>query len=560
MNIRGIRAKLVAGFALIAVILFMITSILFYQLNIMEEELNQMMTVEFQLYSINHKIAFNIAERSSNLRGYFLTGEEEYFHRYAYLSEENNELFQQLFNIVDEEQDRLLQARVNNWERIALETVIPMYQQGEIETAIFMMTSSLAPEGASLIYIAEGRANNRENTLTGLSNDLLRRQQQIRYLLMSSSGIGLLLAIILAVWISNIITKPINQLLDTVEKIAKGDLTQEVTITTKDEIYKLGQAVNTMAGNLKNLIGTTGTIAEQVAVTSQQLSASSQEVSAASEEVSSTITEVARATSEQAMTIHQSNENISNISLNMKEVSQNIDSIENASANNLDSAQEGMTASKAAVEKMSSIKDSTEKTADVILTLNKGSQEIEKIVETISAIAEQTNLLALNAAIEAARAGEAGRGFAVVAEEIRKLAEQSANSSNQITQLILAIQSQVQDAVDAMNLNNKEVEAGVGIVIESSNKFEKILEEAGNVVKQVENTTAITKKVVDSIDEITNSFEIISAISQDTAASSEEVSASAEEQTSTVEEIANAAGNLASKAEELIKSIDIFKI
>src|SRR5690606_19388157 len=148
-----------------------------------------------------------------------------------------------------------------------------------------------------------------------------------------------------------------------------------------------------------------------------------------------------------------------------------------SSKNTLDSAQEGILSSKDAVAKMNNLKIYTEKAAEEIFKLDEASKEIEKIVVTISDIAEQTNLLALNAAIEDARAGEAGRGFSVVAEEVRKLAEQSGQSSRQIAELISNIQYEIDETVKAMESNNREVDSGVHSVTESSNKFSDILNE-----------------------------------------------------------------------------------
>lgn len=353
--------------------------------------------------------------------------------------------------------------------------------------------------------------------------------------------------------------KPIKTLIGVTQKVASGDLTQNIVVNTKDEISILANSFNAMTSNLRDVISRAGNVSEQVAATSQQLSAASEEVSASAEEVANTIIEVSRSAQNQFDSIEESRNTMDSMVENIKNVTLNIDNINASSRNTLDSAEEGILASKDAVEKMSNLKVSTEKTAEEIFKLNESSREIEKIVVTISDIAEQTNLLALNAAIEAARAGEAGRGFSVVAEEVRKLAEQSSQSSRQIAGLILNIQHEINTTVKAMDLNSKEVESGVKIVGESSNKFSDILKEINIIAKQIEGVTELTHRVYTDATEVTDGFDTMSELSLETVKSSGNVAASSQEQTAAMEEIASATTNLASTASELRDSISTFK-
>lgn len=353
--------------------------------------------------------------------------------------------------------------------------------------------------------------------------------------------------------------KPIKELINVTEKVASGDLTQKITINTKDEISILANSFNIMTSSLRDVISRAGNVSENVATISQQLSASSEEVSASAEEVASTITQVSITAQNQFDSIEVSRDVMDTMAKNIKNVTTNIGNINISSKNTLDSAQEGILSSKDAVEKMNNLKDSTEKTAEEIFKLNESSREIEKIVVTISDIAEQTNLLALNAAIEAARAGEAGRGFSVVAEEVRKLAEQSSQSSRQIAELISNIQYEINETVKAMESNNKEVKYGVASVTESSNRFSDILNEINIIAGQVEEVTTLTHGVYTNASEVTDSFDIMTDLSRETVDSSSNVAASSQEQTAAMEEIANAAASLATTASELRDSILIFK-
>ncbi len=172
---------------------------------------------------------------------------------------------------------------------------------------------------------------------------------------------------------------------------------------------------------------------------------------------------------------------------------------------------------------MNSIALNSEKTSQTIGELGKQSNEIGNIVSTITSIAEQTNLLALNAAIEAARAGEHGRGFAVVADEVRTLAEQSAEAANEVTLLIKAIQVGISGAIDAVEASHKEIGEGVKV--------------AGNAGK--------------SLEAIITAIEHISTVLQDTAAGAEESSAGVQQVTGSTDQIAAFAQQISGASQEL---------
>ena len=351
---------------------------------------------------------------------------------------------------------------------------------------------------------------------------------------------------------------PINKLIAVSNKVAQGDLVQDISVKTKDEIGILANSFNIMISNLRDIISKTGDISEQVAATSEELAAASEEVTSSAEEVSNTIIGVSMSASTQNESIGIANTTMEDMVKDIKDLANNINNINTSSKNTLHSAQSGLSGSQDAVEKMNNLKASSEKTSQEILKLNESSREIEDIVVTISSIAEQTNLLALNAAIEAARAGDSGRGFSVVAEEIRKLAVQSAKSSNQIEQLITNIQREIETTVEAINKNNIEVEIGVSIVNESTGRFKDILNEMNIIAKQIEAVTNLTNNVEVSTDGVKNSFKSMEELSDQTLMSSEEVAASSQEQTASMEEISGAAMSLASMASELKESISRF--
>lgn len=357
----------------------------------------------------------------------------------------------------------------------------------------------------------------------------------------------------------NYLLNPINDLINVTNIVAQGDLTQTVEVQTEDEIGILGDSFNQMISNLRDLISKSSNISQQVSATSQELSASSEEVTASAEEVSSTMMEVTEAANNQNQSIASSNETVVNMIDNIGNVNANINNINEYSVMAVDTAKRGLEESQNAVVRMADLKDSSNKTAQEISQLNENSKKIEEIVVTIGSIAGLTNLLALNAAIEAARAGEAGRGFSVVADEIRNLAEETANSSGQIEELITNIQREIASSVTAIEHNNEEVDKGVEVVTESANSFEDILNQMNTIFVQIKEVTDLINGVHENTFEVQDNFSMMATLSDRNVEASEMVSRSSQDQTAAMEEIAGATMNLAEMAADLEESISTFQ-
>jgi len=461
-------------------------------------------------------------------------------------TEEHNILVDNLKKLTSEYD--MIASRVFSLKRLGLE-----------QQAVDEMQNLAYPKVEEIRSTAQELINIQTQQLEEYKIEQHNIESKVKSLIYIIGVISILLSILISTFITRSITRPINQFINLAQMVTKGDLTNDINIKTKDEISVLAKAFNTMIVNLRNMIAKISEVSEQVAATSQQLSASSQESAAASEEISTTINDVAKSASDQAIAITESNYLVNEIESNIGQMSSNMNFVDQSANATLNSAQNGLKASKNAVEKINNIKNATIKTSKTISMLNESSKQIENIVYVISAISDQTNLLALNAAIEAARAGDAGRGFAVVAEEVRKLAEQSSESSKQIGHLISDIQNQIQSAVHSMDMNNKEVDLGVEIVNKSSNSFSDIFNEINSVSNEIHQVLTIAENIVKDTNKIADNFESMSALSQQTAASTEQASASSEEQTASMEEVASSANNLAAMAEELLASVSIFK-
>ena len=379
-------------------------------------------------------------------------------------------------------------------------------------------------------------------------------------LLIVSVLIALLSGITAGILITRAITNPVRQLVSASQTIADGDLTRDVEVKTGDEVGMLADAFQKMVESLRGLVGQTQNTAEKVSATSQELSSSAQEMNATTEEVSSTVQQVATGSTKQAEATEKTSKIIEDISTTIKENASAAQSASAAALEAIENAQTGRNATRKTVEKMEQIDSVINESVSSIRGLKDRSQQIGRIVEVITGFANQTNLLSLNAAIEAARAGESGRGFAVVAEEVRKLAEGSKKSAEEIADLIAEIQAETEKAVISIDSGSKEVTEGMEVVKETGVALEEIIkgvEEAGTMSQQV---SSASQQIVEGIEKIVKSIEEISTTAEENASAVQEVSASTEEQTASMEEMASSAQELSDMAIKLAELTAKFKV
>jgi methyl-accepting chemotaxis protein len=326
-----------------------------------------------------------------------------------------------------------------------------------------------------------------------------------------------------------------------------------------DELQQIGREFNNMLASLREMVTNIKNTAIVLFSASQQLTSASEESSAASEEITGNMNMLSSNAADQVANITEANRlagSMDDIHKNseiaageMSKRSKEVDS----------TALKGQEVVADTIRQMNVIRDSSENTANVILSLYGQSDKIGSINEMITQIAEQTNLLALNAAIEAARAGEQGKGFAVVAEEIRKLASQSQASAKGIKELINEIRSEIENASRIISDEKQKVEQGIDSVAASERAFADIREhinEADEYINQVVRSVNASKNSGRQLVLAIDSFEKMIEAS---AASAQELTSTSQEQTSVSEEIANSAQQLSAMAQELMNSIGKFK-
>lgn len=373
--------------------------------------------------------------------------------------------------------------------------------------------------------------------------------------------IGILTGIGAALIMARLLVTPILKIVIAAKRIASGDLSVEaIQVKNRDEIKDLADSFNEMTNGLRSVIQKVSTAAEQVAASSEELSASAEETAAASEEVAKTINQLAEGASEQAKSSKDISDVTEQIVLNIKQVAEHVNLVSDSGSRVSIEARSGVEEAKIAVEKIQSIRQVTEDSAEKVRILGSKSVEIGDIIAVIKEIANQTNLLSLNAAIEAARAGEQGRGFAVVADEIRKLAEQSANSVVKIGELIGSIQDETAKVVAIMNDSTQAVTDGVTAVDRAGSSFEQIFGEIMAITEKINEVGTATQEIKNGSEGLNDSIKNIASIAMESAASSQQISAASEEQSATVEEITRSSQELAVLAQELRMNVSRFQL
>ncbi|KIL46570.1 hypothetical protein KP77_26970 [Jeotgalibacillus alimentarius] len=456
----------------------------------------------------------------------------------------------------------LLNGFETEWESFSnsVRTISAFIEEGDYESAMAGIGEAevlFANTQLRLLELKEHTMAEAEK-LKDANND----EFQINRLLIYGFGIVVLLAAIgIGIAMGQSIGGPLKRIASRMELLANGDLTSvPLKLKRKDEIGKLVTATNKMQEDIKAVIDRIAVATNLVSAQSKELTQSANEVREGSEQIAVTMQELASGSEAQATNAGTLSESMDEFAVKIQDTNDQSEEISTRSRHVMTSAEDGSRMMESSVQQMMVIDQVMNEAVAKVKGLDEQTNEITKLVGVIRDIAEQTNLLALNAAIEAARAGEQGKGFAVVADEVRKLAEQVANSVNDITGFVTGIQNESQNVVGSLEKGYEEVNEGTRQIAMTGEKFNEINGSIHEMIQMVDRITGNLADISRSSQTMNASVQEIASISEESAAGIEETAASSEQSLSTMETISASADELAGLAEELAGEVRKFKL
>lgn len=560
----NVSKKILGGFLAVSILLVSISATAVFSLRTIDESYTDLVERRAVIVAKMKDVTNLATEQNNSMRGLLLLNDTESIVNVRSANTNADEILHEALKMMNSkankekieviiERNQLFKERYQEFLAVR-ENLTPEEQIAHWKTNIEPVGITIGPLAENMVDI-QSKALDEATTANSKQVDAISRTVLIL------SIITLILALTIGYLINRSISRPLAKITEATQKMASGDLTIEaISVKNKDELGVLADTFNDMTATMRELVQEVSKSTEHVAASSEQLMASAEQTSQATNQIALSIQEVAVGAETQEAGATESSKALQEMMNGMQRMVDATTSVANESEEATKESSAGNESIQKVVSQMDKISFSVDQTATVIQQLDRRSKEISHIIDAITDISDQTNLLALNAAIEAARAGEHGKGFAVVADEVRKLAEQSKSSAEQITKLIHEIQADTTHAVSAMKVGTEDVRTGLSIVKETGEGFERIQHSIELVTEQIQEMSAVSEEMFASLEEVSAAAEEAANISQKTAANTQTAAAASEEQLASMEEITKSSAELAKMSETLLQQVKQFKI
>lgn len=565
--LQTIRGKITISFGILTILLIILSITSYLSMNQLEKEIDRIVGNDLVVHEKIQGILKSSYTIESAERGYAITGDKSFLDPYYTSKKYIDDNIKKLRSLVKDSKSQL--QKVDSIESSYY------FWSGSIDSVIQARQFQSEKDARDLIQDAHGKdymgkmqtnINAFDNAQSKASQDridsLHTKVKIMEGISLFLSLAAIILTIILSLALSRSIKSNVRKISGSILDIANagGDLTKRIQIKSNDELAGLAKDTNVLIDGIAKLVKEVSKMAENVSVSSEELLASAEETAKTIMSIAETSSEIAAGSEKTTSQMDESLTKMNSLNEVVEVLGSLADRVKVAALNMQSSAKTGETSVKEASIKIMSIEETMANTSSTVESLGKKSDEITKIINTITGIAGQTNLLALNAAIEAARAGEHGRGFAVVADEVRKLAEQSQNAAKEVSRIVHSIQNEVNTVIEQNKEGVQAVISGVEISNETTQSLQKILQDTNDTTEVIAEMVTQIERTLHLSRDVANSFAAVSEIAELTASHTETTAAASEEGSAAMEEVTASASELSKQAENLRELISNFKI
>ncbi|MDY6863557.1 MAG: methyl-accepting chemotaxis protein [Thermodesulfobacteriota bacterium] len=372
--------------------------------------------------------------------------------------------------------------------------------------------------------------------------------------------IGILIGMLLGSIISNYILKNIANLVTATKTIGDGDLTQEVTINSRDEIGELAQSFNQMLASLREMITQFRKSSDDIISASKTLSSFAQGINTTTEEVASISTRISDGAEKQSLLVKNTFSIMKRMADSIEMVAEKSQLATNKAKQVGDTAKKESASLEKTLEELEKVFARIDRSAELNREFSNKIQKITKFADIITVISEQTNLLSFNASIEATRAGEFGKGFSVVAEEVRRLAEKTKGFSEEITNNIYEIQKDNHLVLNSLDEQTTGIKSGRKSMNKAVSGLVDIMESIINTVEDVQEISIITQQQKKDAQLVVEDMENVSKLAEDHVLATEETVRSASSQVESVNKMVFSTKNLSEISDRLKNATSRFKL